>query len=70
MPYALKERNVTKLEEKCQIISDGKVSLEMILRMLHKHNLFEENESGITSKVTIDYNSKKLIEVKLDELNK
>lgn len=70
LPYALKERNVTKLEEKCQIISDGKVSLEMILRMLHKHNLFEENESGITSKVTIDYNSKKLIEVKLDELNK
>lgn len=70
LPYALEEHNTTKLEEKCRIISNGKISLQTIIKMLYRYNLFENGEREIKSKVTIDYNSRKFVEVKLDRLNR
>lgn len=69
IPYALEEHNITKLEEKCRVISNGKISLQTIIKMLDRYHLFEKEETKIKSKVTIDYNSKKFVEVKLDGLN-
>lgn len=69
LPYALNERDVMKLEEKCKEISDGKISLSVIYHMLQRYNLFDDNKR-IKSRVTVDYNSKKIIEISLEELNK
>ncbi|MDR2025287.1 MAG: hypothetical protein LBQ71_19065 [Hungatella sp.] len=42
LPYALEEHNRIKLEEKCRIISNGKISLQTIIKMLYRYNLFEK----------------------------
>ena len=69
IPYALKERDSLKLDRKCREISEGKISLNVICQMLQRYNLFDDDK-GIKTKVTIDLNSKKFLEIPLEKLNR
>lgn len=69
IPYALKERDSLKLDQKCREISEGKISLNVICQMLQRYNLFDDDK-GIKTKVTIDLNSKKFLEIPLEKLNR
>lgn len=68
IPYALKERNSLKLEQKCKEISNGKISLSVICQMLQRYNLFDD-DNDVKTKVAIDLNSKKFLEIPLEKLN-
>lgn len=70
LPFAMQEYECEKLEEKCKALSNGMLSLDTIYRMLEKYHLFENRNEEIQTKVAIDYNSRKMIEIPLENLNK
>lgn len=70
IPYAQQEYRRKQLEEKCKVLSSGMLSLETIYEMLEKYHLIQGINEEIQTKVAIDYNSKKILEISLEKLNK
>uniref|UniRef100_UPI0040561488 hypothetical protein n=1 Tax=Agathobacter sp. TaxID=2021311 RepID=UPI0040561488 len=70
LPYAMQGYGCTQLDEKCKTLSNGMLSLNSIYQMFEKYHLFEDGNEEIRTKVAIDYNSKKVIEIPLENLNK
>lgn len=70
LPYLKEERNEKILNEKCYEISKGKITIKNVLNILYKYNLFEDSKNKSVSKVMIDFNSKKIVEISLENFQK
>lgn len=70
LPYALQGHEKEQLEQKCQDLSKGMLSLDTIYQMLKKYHLLEDKTGTMQTRVAIDYNSKKMLEIPLEKLNK